>query len=280
MRLHIDTDFGDNPDDACALVMLLGWEGVELTAVTTSADADGARAEGVRALLRRLGAGEVPVVAGGADAVGRLEDSVRSGAAVAAIGPCTNLAPLTGARSGALADATVVTMGGWVDLPGPGYPAWGPERDSNVQADPEAAMAVYGSSADLTLVPCASAVPACVRTGHLPRLAASGPVGALLARQLVAHGQRHRYAQLGRQHAALPEDLVTFLWDPVACAVAVGWAGATVTEERLRPVREGRVVRFQRDADGRRTRVLAPVDGEAFVTTWLRAVEAAQAGAA
>jgi hypothetical protein len=32
-------------------------------------------------------------------------------------------------------------------------------------------------------------------------------------------------AELGREHAALPDDLVNFHYDPVACAVALRWPG-------------------------------------------------------
>lgn len=43
-RLHIDTDFAGDPDDACAVAMALGWPGAELTGITTTADPDGRRA--------------------------------------------------------------------------------------------------------------------------------------------------------------------------------------------------------------------------------------------
>lgn len=42
MRVHLDTDFGGDTDDACALAMLLGWPGVEVTGITTVADRGGA----------------------------------------------------------------------------------------------------------------------------------------------------------------------------------------------------------------------------------------------
>jgi hypothetical protein len=29
MKVHLDTDFGGDPDDACALAMLLGWSGID-----------------------------------------------------------------------------------------------------------------------------------------------------------------------------------------------------------------------------------------------------------
>ena len=276
MRLHIDTDFGDNPDDACALAMVLGWPGAEITAVTTAADPDGRRAGEVERFLGLLGAHDIPVASGGAWARPLLEHSIDAGAALVALGPYTNLADLARVHPRALERVAVFTMGGWVDAFGDGYPAWGPERDRNVQRDTDAARALFDSAADLTLVPCASAVAACLRTTDLPRLSASGPAGALLARQVSTHGQDHGYSDLGRGHAALPDDLVTVLWDPVTCAAALGWTGASVHEERLRPEQDAGLLRFVRDPSGRRTRVLDPVDGDALVAVWLSAVEAAQ----
>ncbi|GAA2844417.1 hypothetical protein GCM10020220_037130 [Nonomuraea rubra] len=50
MRLHLDTDLGGDPDDVCALAMVLGWPGVEIVGVTTTGDPDGRRAGLRRAL--------------------------------------------------------------------------------------------------------------------------------------------------------------------------------------------------------------------------------------
>ena len=52
MRVHLDTDFGGDTDDACALAYLLGSADVELVGVTTVADADGRRAAYARYLSR------------------------------------------------------------------------------------------------------------------------------------------------------------------------------------------------------------------------------------
>ena len=38
--------------------------------------------------------------------------------------------------------------------------------------------------------------------------------------------------KLGREHLGLPDDLLNFHYDPIACAVAVGWSGATVENAR------------------------------------------------
>jgi purine nucleosidase len=85
-------------------------------------------------------------------------------------------------------------------------------------------------------------------------------------------------AELGRAHAGLPDDLVNFQYDQVACAVAVGWTGAAIQGLRLQPVVEGEVLRFQPDPDGRPMRVVVDIDGAGFTAIWLRTVEAAQQG--
>jgi hypothetical protein len=83
-------------------------------------------------------------------------------------------------------------------------------------------------------------------------------------------------AELGRAHAGLPDDLLNFQYDPVACAVAAGWNGAVVEEQRLQPVMEGDVLRFQPDQGGRPVRVVVDLDGASFTDAGLAAVEAAQ----
>jgi purine nucleosidase len=44
VRVHLDTDIGGDPDDACALAMLLGWPGLDLVGITTTIDPGGVRA--------------------------------------------------------------------------------------------------------------------------------------------------------------------------------------------------------------------------------------------
>jgi hypothetical protein len=83
---------------------------------------------------------------------------------------------------------------------------------------------------------------------------------------------------LGRSHGALPDDLLNFHYDPVCCAVAVGWAGATVETMRLETVRDGNLLRFVPSAEGRHVDVVVDVDGAEFGRVWLAAVRAAQEG--
>jgi inosine-uridine nucleoside N-ribohydrolase len=305
MLVHLDTDFGGDTDDACALAFLLGQPGVELAGVTTVADRAGRRAGYVRYCLDLAGRDGIPVIAGATAsmttrrtaepvidderywpgglpcrpasagaALDLLQRNLDRGATLVAIGPWTNLALLEIARPRSLSRAPVVATGGWTGL-GSGLPPWGPDMDFNVQWDIRAAE-IVAAAADLTLAPLPVTLQAHLRTAHLPRLRASGPLGELLARQGEAHGHDHQMAELGRLHTGLPDDLLNFQYDAVACAVALGWPGGIVEQARLDLVREGELVRFRPGATGRPTRVLADLDSGGFADHWVQAVEAAQ----
>jgi purine nucleosidase len=310
VRVHLDTDLGTDPDDVCALAMLLGWPGVEVVGITTSTDRRGQRAAYAQYCLDLLGRSDIPVVAGAAMSLAHgeradpvvddrrywpdpvaptpapddaattlLVDSVERGAVIVAVGPYTNLAVLERERPGTLATARVVVMGGWVRPPAAGLPGWGPERDFNVQWDTAAARVVADSTADLTLSTLPVSLQAPLRRRDVGRLRRRGPMGALLAQQSEAHSADSGKAALVPEHPCLPDDLLNFHYDPLACAVALGWPGVTVEQMRLRVVMDGRVLHWREDAGGRRVRVVTDVDGEAFTKTWLAAVERACAGA-
>lgn len=302
MLVHLDTDLGGDPDDVCALAMLLGWPDVEIAGVTTAIDPGGVRAGYVRHVLDLSGRTEVPVAAGaevsltsrrsahplvderywpagvepvrsppGAalDLMGR---NVGRGATVVAIGPQTNLALLEIVRPGSLAAVPVVVMGGWVRPLGPGLPDYGPARDFNVQWDTCAARVVADGSHDLTLVTLADTLRTHLREADLPRLREAGPVGELAARQAAAYAADRGHQALGREHEGLPDDLLLFLHDPLACAVAVGWDGCRAETMPLSPVVTDGVLTFVRDDAGRPVKVVTDVDAPRFVPRWLAAV--------
>jgi inosine-uridine nucleoside N-ribohydrolase len=302
--VHLDTDLGGDPDDVCALAMLLGWPDVEVAGVTTTIDPGGVRAGYVRHVLDLAGHPHVPV-AGGAEvslahrepahpyvderfwppgiepvrsapgaALDLMRRNVERGATVVAIGPQTNLALLEVVRPGSLADVPVVVMGGWVRPLGPGLPAWGPDRDFNVQWDTLAAVVVAEAARDLTLVTLADTLRTHLPEADLPRLRGGGPVGELVARQAVAYAADRGHSALGRAHSGLPDDLLLFLHDPLACAVAVGWDGCRTEQMRLSPTVSDGVLTFVRDDAGRPVRVVSDVDAPAFVDRWLEAVTA------
>ena len=305
-RIHLDSDLGGDPDDVCALALLLGWPDVELVGITTTADPGGRRAACVAYCLSLAGRDEIPLAAGaevslttlrGAEpftddvrfrfwpralparpappgaALDLLAQSIAAGVTIVAIGPATNLALLAVARPGSLRGVPVVAMGGWVGPPAAGLPAWGPEKDWNVQWDTRAAE-IVAATADLTLTTLPVTLKAHLRAADLPRLRAAGPLGELLARQSETYADLVGMPALGRAHAGLPDDLVNFHYDPVACAVAAGWPGAAVKTTRLRPAVEHGVLRYRPDEEGRPTRVVVDLDGSEFTEVWLSAVEA------
>ncbi len=307
MRLHLDTDFAGDTDDACALAMLLGWDDVEVVGITTVADPDGRRAGYVSHFLDLVGRAEISVAAGAGvslttgqpmgelpddatywpepvaarpsrpgDAIALLAAAIDRGATIVAIGPYTNLALLEEQQPGILQRVRVVTMGGWMQPPADGLPPWGPDMDWNVQCDTWAARTVVAATADLTLVTLPATLAADLRAVDLGRLERSGSLGRLLARQAQAHAAEHQLTTLGCTYRGLPDDLLNFQYDPVACAVALGWPGAVVEEVRVRPVLERDVLRFQRDPEGTPVRAVVAVDGSGFAETWLAAVERAQ----
>jgi inosine-uridine nucleoside N-ribohydrolase len=307
VRVHLDTDLGGDPDDACALAMLLGWPGVEITGITTTIDPGGQRAAYVEHMLDLAGRSGIPVVAGASGSLSHdriahpetgerywppgidpqpgpvelalelLEAGIDVGATVVAIGPYSNLALLEQAKPGSLARAPVVVMGGWIDPPIAGLPPWGPERDFNVVWDVRAAQTVLDAADDLTLVTLPATLRAPLRRRDLPRLRAAGPLGELLARQSEEHAVDSGKAALGTEYDGLPDDLVNFHYDPMTCAVAVGWDGATVDEVAVRPAAAGEALRLKRNPTGPVRRIVTDVDGEAFAATWLAAVERATA---
>src|SRR3954454_22080025 len=286
--------------------MLLGWPGAELTGITTTIDPGGRRAGCVVALLELLGRTAVPVTAGAemslttrelaepnerlfppgvtprpasaGAALDVLERAIADRVRIAAIGPLTNLAALELLRPGALAAADLVVMGGWVDPPGPGLPAWGPERDWNLQWDTRAAEVVAGAAGRITLVTLPATLSAPLTGRDLPRLRALGPLGKLLADQSEARRDEAGYAELAHGHRRLPDDLVTFHFDPVAAAVAAAWDGVRIRREWLSTSVEDGVLRWCADDGGRPVDVVAEVDGAAFAEHWFTALERATPG--
>ena len=308
MRIHLDTDFGGDPDDACALALLLAWPEAEIVGITTNLDPAGKRAGCVAHYLNLAGRSNIPVAAGAgatltsltqhfstADderfwpqpvsaapsppgaAMDLLAQSIKHRATIVAIGAATNLALLEIARPGSLEDVSVVFMGGWIQPPAVGLPQWGPEMDWNVQCDPDAAR-ILSATAKLTLVTLPATLKAHLRASHLPRLRAAGALGDLLARQSELHAETNNMADLGRSHHGLPDDLVNFHYDPVTCAVALQWSGVTIEEMHLQALLRDGILKFEPSPSGQLTRVVTDVQGEQFAELWLAKIEALGAG--
>lgn len=306
--MHLDTDFAGDTDDAAALAMLLGWPDVELVGITTVADPDGRRAGYVARMLeiaRRddirvaVGAGAslagasmgglpdheaywggaavAPAVPSADASVELMRSSIEAGATVIGIGPFTNLARLEAAHAGALASTPVTLMGGWIEPAATTLPQWGPDMDWNTQCDTVAAQQVFAAAGDLLLATLPGTLRGQLRRSDLARLEASGPIGRLLARQARAYAAENETRAWGRGFDDVADDLCNFQYDPVACASALGWPGATVTTTPLAQRLDRGVLHYVRSDGGREVRVLLDIDGPAFTEAWLSAVERADA---
>ncbi len=303
-KLHIDTDLGGDIDDLCALAMVLNWPDVELLAVTTNSDDQGRRAGYTRYALELAGRADIAVAAGADVALGcyrvrpglpeerdywpapvppapgpldraldLLEHSIAQGAIIAAIGAYTNLALLEQRSPGILRAANLYLMGGSVFAPRDGFPAWGNDMDWNIQVDAQAAYTVF-QHASPTLIPLSITVETALRRSYLPTLLQSGPLAQLIARQAEAFAKESNYEVLyGQTHSGLPDDLINFQHDALACAIALGWNdGVEISEIPLIFEIEDSWLHERVDDSGKPTRVVTRIDGDTFNQHWLRTV--------
>lgn len=306
MRIHVDTDIGGDIDDLCALALVLRWPNVELVGVTTVAEHAGRRAGYVRRVLELAGRLDVPVAAGADAAEGfyrdfpllpkreeaywpggvesyptpresaldLLEQSIRAGATVCAIGPYTNLALLERRTPGILREARLCLMGGFVYAPREGLPQWDYKRDYNVQVDVEAARTVFEHASSPTLVTLAVTAGTALRASQLDALKGGDALARLVATQAEVYADsEHRAAEYARGYAGLPRDFINYQHDPLACAVALGWSEGVETEELplSSTVEDGWLVQRVEEG-GRPAKVVTRVDGRAFDEFWLRTV--------
>lgn len=307
MKIHLDTDIGGDMDDVCALAMLLKWPGVEISGVTTTTEEHGRRAGYVRYVLNLMGRSDIPFAAG-ADlsegytryremgyppeeenwpeyvpphdgpteaALELLKRSIEQGAVIAAVGPFTNLMLLDRQYPGILKQANVVLMGGNVYDPPPGFPKWDNQDDWNIQVDIQAAQHVIEQARPL-LVPVTVTCQTALRRADLPRLAQAGRLGGLLVRQAQVFDRMWDNAQkYGKVYAGLPDDLINFHHDPLACAIALGWReGVEIETVRLKlDIRDGSLYETP-DADGIPVRLVTKVDAQAFNEFWVTVVGA------
>lgn len=301
IKIHLDTDLGGDIDDLCALAMLLRREDVEIAGITTVAENDGKRAGYVRYVLGLEGRGEIPVAAGADgslgffrgkpgllpeerywpgpisaapgpldDALDLIKRSIDQGATVVGIGPFTNLYLFDEKYPGDLKGAKLFLMGGYVYPPRAGFPQWGNEMDYNVQADVRSARHVI-EYAEVCLVPLSVSVETALRRAYLPALRRSGRLGSLIARQAGAFADEWKYeSAFERTCDGLPEDLINFQHDPLACAIALGWSEGVEIEEipLILEEKEGWLVE-RIDERGKASEVVTKVDGEAFNRYWL-----------
>jgi inosine-uridine nucleoside N-ribohydrolase len=305
-KIHLDTDLGGDIDDLCALAMLLRWsEDVQLSGITTVAEANGRRAGYVQYVLGLEGRNDIPVAAGADvskryyryaelgypaqerywpeqirplpnpldDALQLLKRSVEHGATIIAIGPFTNLYLLDLQYPGILMDGNLFLMGGYVFPIRSGFPNWGNEMDWNIQADVRSAKHVIENSTP-TLIPLSVTVETALQRRHLNDLRNAGALGQLIAQQAEAFAvDEQNEARFGETCEALPRDIINFQHDPLACAIALGWNDGVEIEELPLLLEERDGFLYERiDPSGKPARVVSKVNGPRFNDFWLNKI--------
>jgi len=301
-RVHLDTDLGGDIDDLCALAMLLRWRDVEITGITTVAEANGRRAGYVHRVLELEKRKDIPVAAGADvsqgfyrypelgypdeerywgesvtpspnpldDALQLLKQSIEQNAKIIAIGPFTNLYLLDLQYPGILKDAKLLLMGGYIYPIRPGFPSWGNDSDWNIQVDVKSAKHVLEHS-NPTLIPLTVTVETALRRAYLHELRETGELGELIAHQAEAFAvDEQNERNYGETCEGLPNDIINFLHDPLACAIALGWNDGVEMEELQLAIEEKEGCLYERiDPTGQSARVVKKIDASRFNTFWL-----------
>lgn len=301
-KVHLDTDLGGDIDDLCALAMLLRWDGVELTGVTTVAETNGRRAGYARYILGLEGKSYIHVAAGADvsggfyrypefgypdeprywpepivpspnnpdDALGLLKQSIEQDAKIVAIGPFTNLYLLDLRYPGILRQANLFLMGGYVFPIRAGFPQWGNDMDWNIQVDVRSARYVMEHS-NPTFIPLSVTVETALRRAYLDDLKNAGKLGQLIARQAEAFAvDEQNEARYGESCECLPDDIINFQHDALACAIALGWDDGVEMAKLplLIEERDGWLVE-RIDPTGKPVRVVTRINGPGFNEFWL-----------
>ena len=302
LKIHLDTDFGGDIDDFCALAMLLRWtDNIQFTGITTVAEINGRRAGQVKYVLELEGRNDI-LIAAGADvsqgfypyelglppeerywakpiaplqtssdeAVELLKKSVEQDATIIGIGPLSNFYLLENKYPGILRDARLFLMGGCVFPSRKGYPQWKDEDDFNLQVDARSALCVV-ENCNPTFVPLSVTTQTALRKEHLTTLKEAGALGQLLARQAEAFAEDEKIGEkFGETCDKLPSDIINFQHDPLTCAIALGWNdGVEISEVPLKTELKSGLLDRKIDAHGKPTKIVTNIDGERFSQFWI-----------
>ncbi len=303
IKLHLDTDLGGDPDDLCTLAMLLKWPNIEIVGITTSSDENGKRAGYTKYALKIAGKDNIPVKAGADvsggyyrykpgypaeekfwpesinpspnpldEALELLKQSIEQDAIIITIGPFTNLALLDRKYPGKLQKAKIYLMGGYVYPTREGFPNMSNDSDYNIQLDVNSAKYVFENSSP-TIIPLTVTVETALRRAYLPKLRQSGKLGELLALQAEAENDSaNNEEKFGKICKGLPNDILNFQHDPLACAVALGWQGVEIQEKPLVFKINDSYLYEKVDKNGKKTKIVTKIDGNRFNEFWLETV--------
>ncbi len=231
-RIIIDTDIGDDIDDALALHLALASPALEVAGITTVFKYTQDRCILAEAILQEIGRADIPVIAGidrpflhkvdctkhasqfeviegrpvGArkgHGVDFILDSLKKDKELelAAIGPLTNIAAAILKSPETMKNRKIFIMGGMISN---AYPEW------NIMNDPEAARIVFESGMDITLVGLDVTLKCRLNDKELKQIQKSNLSNTKLLKTLVDKWMRE-----SRHHPILHDPLVIgYLIDP------------------------------------------------------------------
>jgi hypothetical protein len=102
----------------------------------------------------------------------------------------------------------------------------------------------------------------------------AGRLGQLIARQAEAFAaDEQNETKYGESCKGLPNDIINFLHDPLACAIALGWDDGVEIENfpLLTEERDGWLVEHI-DPMGKPVRMVTKINGQGFNEFWLRKI--------
>ena len=299
-EVHVDTDFGGDIDDLCAVAMLLKYPNTKIVGITTVSDDKGKRAGYVNEALKLAGVENVPVKAGADvtdgyytiefglpvesdywpnpvqaspsptdEALELLKSNIDRGVLIVGIGPYTNLFLLDQKYPGILKRANLFLMGGYIYPVRKGYPQWGNDFDWNIQVDQNSAKYVLENS-NPVLVPLTVTVETFLRRSYLENLRLAGELCNLIARQAEAFAKEYENEEkIGKTSVNLPDDIINFQHDALAAAIALGWDdGIEMEDVPLKlEVTNGELVESI-DSGNKTFRIVTRIDGEKFSNHW------------
>ena len=275
-RLILDTDLGDDVDDAFALAQAVLHPGIDLVGVTACYGDTTFRARLVEGLLAAMGTSGIPVLAGPktrftdgtavstlmqsgegfapeasgpyGDAVDFLVETVMAAPGtitVCAVGPLTNIAAAMEREPGfAAAIKLLAIMGGTV-------PQGEEDQDYNFYCDPGAAVRVVNSEAPIRLGSVQVTRQARFEPKHRTRLLETD---STLARLLMA---------MFDQYIERRERDWTPLFDPATLGTVYDESFVTIRRRPLRAELYEKSVRLEEA--GRDAEVIEEIDGPGFI---------------
>jgi inosine-uridine nucleoside N-ribohydrolase len=238
LRLWIDTDIGDDPDDAVALAMAARHPNVDIIGVSTVYRDVEWRAREARALLAEFGCA-ADVIAGPPSPNAL---AATSADALLAIGPLTNIAHLS-AHEAAFPRRVVIMGGALATVHHRGEDM---RIEYNFGRDPAATEAVVGACQHSTIVPLDVTARLCVSDAQEATL---------------RHAARSLDAAIARWRAE--RGVPVCLHDPLALLVLLDEAPVSRERRRIAVDSDGAIV--SDDADGTEHDVVVAVDPPAAI---------------